>query len=60
MRTRYLLALCFVITLAACVPYGGYDGGYGGYYGGYGGYCPYGYCYPNYYYPYTYYPHANY
>ncbi len=64
MRTRYLLALCLVATLAACVPYEGYDegyyGGYGSYGGYYGAYCPYGYCYPNYYYPYTYYPRAYY
>jgi hypothetical protein len=45
MRTRYLLSLCLVVTLAAWAPYGGYDEGY------YGGYCPYGYCYPYYYYP---------
>ena len=61
MRTRYLLYLCLVVTLAACAPYGGYEEGYYGdygYYGDDGDYCPYGYCYPSNYYPYPYYPYG--
>jgi len=38
MRTRYLLSLCLVLTLAACATYEGYYEGQD--------YCTYSYCYP--------------